>query len=508
MKSKIIIMFLLILLTMYGVSALEINNIYSPIPDSTKTTNRTVNFKFQVDNDVKYCFIEIGLTNGTKIGSHASSTLATTNLNNRIFNRTQLIGIDSAINKYHNWTVYCGINNTEATKINTYKFKLNTIRPNIVTPKNGTTYNSVTLKLNITTGNAIADHYYCSFKTNLSNGTGVVYKNLVKNTSRLWVNLSGYSTVLSSKNGTWHKLTFRCNDSSGFYESEKVYFRTDTQNPIVSYVNATILNSVFNATVKIYDNNTVNCSAKIYNRTNNLIGTVWGTPTTANSKLSTCLIPITTNNINTEGTFKLWYNSHDKAGRKGVNSLNHTAIKKTLYSGWNMFSFSDTNRTILKVCQMIDGCTQASLFNNTAKTFLTYSTSVPGTNNGTQIRSGWAVFVYVSKTTTILMNENYPKAKTAEDNATLKKGWNAVALTKQTTLNRTMNAIAIVKKTKNITYSSYLDNANSKYYTCIANSTRCSGTTLKPTQINLYQGTAVWMMSNGNVTINRTSVVN
>ena len=78
-------------------------------------------------------------------------------------------------------------------------------------------------------------------------------------------------------------------------------------------------------------------------------------------------------------------------------------------------------------------------------------------------------------------------------------GWNLFSQTQTALLNTTINQSA------NITFASYYDASAGTYYTCNS-AFNCAGISNAAGDINVLKGNAVWVLTNANISINRTVV--
>jgi hypothetical protein len=265
-------------------------------------------------------------------------------------------------------------------------------------------------------------------------------------------------------------------------------------------VNWTITDSSLSWRVRITDTTPNTCQVKVYDRAGTLKSTTSGTFGTIGTSTN-CTGTITASNIVTEGAFTAEFIFTDEPGN--TNASNKTGIYTKLFSNWNLVTLGDTNRTTLALCDMIENCTQVSLFNNTAKTFTTFSTATPSVNNDTQIGAGVAVYIYVSANDSLIVNDFM---ETRDDEwINMTDGWNTMGLLLNTSMNTTIHAIDF-NSDKNITWGSWLSASNDKFYTCSQARETCTGTTATAIAVELKKGFAVWALTNGNIDVNRTKI--
>lgn len=484
-------------------------NVYTPTPASTVTDNRSIEFKFMLDSDEVDCWYEIGLTNGSTLGNHSASTAYNLTGSARVWTSDSKtdVQIDSAVGSYHNWSIYCGATQTGATLIDSYTFKLRTVRPTITSPTSAGIYSYRTVPITGTTGIAISSTSICQYALGLTNGTTESWVDLTNTstTQMSWANSSAIDFNIDSANAKSHNVTLRCNDSA-FYSSETYLITVDTTKPVIQWLNMSVSGSVVTLNSTVTDNNPYSCSARVYDRDESLVTSLVGTQSGTGST-SYCVYTLTSSDVGSDGAFKIDYTATDTAGNTNTTDTNHTGILTTLYTGWNLMSYGDSSNTVAEICDMINGCTTVSTYNNThgAKSFTTYSTSAPTVNNDTDVLAGTGIYLYVSADTYLMVDDAMPTTGSAENITITSDDWNIMGLTSNASIYTILNAVDFGTSNKNITWVSYYDGSGDTSYTCSRTNNLCSGM-VTPATIEMPKGSAIWIDTAENITINRTAL--
>lgn len=305
-------------------------------------------------------------------------------------------------------------------------------------------------------------------------------------------------TGINDKRNIYYNLTINDSSNNVITSSTKVFSIDNVAPTITTKHNWTISSSIISFIITVTDTTSNVCSATIFNRSEmSTSANIIGTYGTIGASTTNCTGTINPSDIDVDGAFTVQYNATDVLGNSVLS--NFTGVKKSLFAGWNLITQSNNVRNISTLCSEISGCTQASFFNNTAKSFTTYSTSTPSVNAGIDLNPGDAVLIYTSTSSTYLGNNYLPLSGVAENISLSDGGWNVMGLT----VSSNMSAIL---SQDNITIGSYIDVVTENYLTCVS-STLCAGTTSSATDIGLELGSAVWALTNDNVTLNRTSIL-
>ncbi len=332
---------------------------------------------------------------------------------------------------------------------------------------------------------------------------------------------SGYGIYNVTPIGDKKDIKYRVfvNDSaSNIGWSDYRYVSVDTTSPvIIEAYNWTYSNSAANFIIRTNDTTASTATAKIFDRDGTLQSTITATlsATTVNGDTN-FTGTIYGDNISRDGAFRVEYNITDELG----NSVqeNKTGMYTTLYDGWNLIGYAGANESAegketYVICADTQYCTQMSSFNNShgAKSFTTYSTSTPSVNNGTRIQPGDAVHIYVSTDSYIISKDERPLAGDSTgaviENVTLATGgWNTVGLITAANITGVWNATNMSSAVQPITYVSYINQSAETYYTCRKSIELCAGTSRLPTNLQLYEGWAVWVLTNVNATLNRSTI--
>lgn len=509
--TSFLMVFLLIALS--GVAmATSVVNVYSPTPYGTQTTSKVVNFKFALDTEWTSCFVVLNLTNSSAIGSVASNTTNTTK-NNRIYNATINVGVDSVVGRYHNWTIYCGNDNSDATLIDQYFFKVRTVTPTANYPVDGSYYDSQDLILNASTNVAVGFNagYGCEYNLTWINGSNTGWVSMTNDTvsNKSFTNASSFTTGEDTLNGTNDMIIFRCNDSSGYYQSEEVDFYVDTVKPTIGVIgNFTESGSEATIAVTVSDQYPNTCTGTVYDTTGSKTS-VSGLRT-GSGNTSTCTYVITSSDVGTVGLFDLEVKATDQAGNTNTTATNKSGVVVSLDEGWNAISWPDVATVSEDLCTAIEYCTKVSWYNNTDKTFTTYSTSAATVNNDTAIATGDGVLVYVSASSSLVADDWYSRA--SSDNLSLSiigtSAWNLVGLLQNSTIQSVLNASdqTASNSANNVTFATWINTSNGKYVTCARDISICTGTSQTASQVSIPEGGAVWALVDGNLTTNRSNV--
>lgn len=492
MRLRLPLLVALLLVLVSVAHAVSVVNVISPIPSSTVTASRALNFTFVLDTDQTVCYVEIGLTNNSIQGNHTNATNLASSSDNRRFNYTKTLGIDSAIGQSHNWSVYCGANASTSALINTYSFKLRTVTPTGRSPVNGSTSNNSLIALNATTSVAIAPGQRCWYQLGFTNGTLLGWQLLNFTDSANTTAVNGSVLPMSnSSNAAYHNVTYRCNDTSGNYTSETYSFKIDQLAPALTMNNLTVVAGVASINVSIVDNNTGTCAITL-NGTS-IACTIVGSGTTSYATGT-----VTGAEWALDGNVTLSVTATDVAGNLGT-AAKTGLIRNTLNAGWNLIS-SPVATNLSDICSKVSGCTGASWFNNTNKSFVTYSTLAASVNNGYVLNPGDGVLVYVPSTAYLIANDFIPTIGSgdAKENITLTAGWNLMGLT----LGNTTPNGTLIQNATNFTFAS-AQNLTS-YVTCSNNSVCSNGDNSHG--LAIPKGQAVWVLITGTQVLNRSKV--
>lgn len=497
MRYKTIITILCMILLASMVGAVSVTNVKSPL--GTSTTTRSVDFTFTLDAEPVGCWFEIGLSNGTTLGNYTNGTISTAKTGKEYSNTSYAVPIDSAVGNSHNWSIYCGATAAGASLIDTKTFNIRVATPTSVLPVEGTIYDTLTISpsmnvpvaINRTAGNI------CQYNLTLTNGTSYAWVDLNSTDNLTWYNASAFTTGIDSAVNDSHTMDYRCNDTTGMYTGTQISFKVDSTSPTYTWNNATRSSSVASFVAAVTDNTTVTCTGTLYDRLGVSQATLTGTNGGEDTSSQTCTYSIQGSSVGSDGAFNVEATVIDGASNSATKS-NKSAVLQTLTAGWNVISWADAKQNLSAICSDITGCTQTSWYNNTARTFTTYSAVVPSVNAGINVSIGENLHIYVSADTYLIMNDHY--SSVADENQSISDGWNILSLTQNATLNTTLYS------SDNITWASKYDQDTGKYYTCSKSLTKCAGTTSGAIDIELELGTAVWILSNDNVSINRTEV--
>ncbi|KKK51768.1 hypothetical protein LCGC14_3111660, partial [marine sediment metagenome] len=292
--------------------------------------------------------------------------------------------------------------------------------------------------------------------------------------------------------------------------------------------NWTIERSVLNYSIQVNSSTPVSCRAIAIDRNGDVINTTTygvlnGVIRDVSGNTAQCKGQISPSNLNSEGAFTVVYNYTDAIGRQNQTILGKGGVLTRLYTGWNIITYPDGNKSVWNICQEIDECSKIAWFNNTAeaKSFVTFTNSTMSVNNQTPIVPGDALYVFVDANSWVISNDYLTTDITLESvwNYSLSvPGWNLVGLLHNTSMNVTVNVQATngtyggIGATlgligANLTYASLYNASAETFYSCKRSLDKCSGTSVVPKDINLPKGYAVWMLPKNNITINRSTII-
>ncbi len=296
-------------------------------------------------------------------------------------------------------------------------------------------------------------------------------------------------------------------------------FSVDLAAPQFNRVfNWTVLDSIASFNFEITDTTPATCSAKIYDRHGNFSTTVAGTLGDIGINRSTgtytnCTGTFNSSDVILEGTFTVKFNMTDGIGES--NETRVGGVMTRLYEGWNTVTYPDSISNLTQICTEVEFCEQVARFNNTGKSFKTFSISTPTANDEVLASNGDGILIYVNATSYIITNDNMPYhgLETAWNFTLQIPGWNLVGLLNNASMNTTLHVAGKNATTNsdvalgiNMSYAAWRNASAELYYTCKRSIDRCSGTTVRPKNINLKKGYGVWMLPLSNYTINRSTI--
>ena len=330
-------------------------------------------------------------------------------------------------------------------------------------------------------------------------------------------------TKLDTADKRNYRVRVYVNDSSGNKViSSSRTFSINNQTPYILLPNAlpnwTTDRSILNYSFAANTSTPLSCRVFITDRNGNEVYENNGTFTDIGDVNANCTGQINASQIDVEGAFTVDYNYTDAIGRSNQTASSKGGVLTRLFTGWNIITYPDGNKSAIEVCNEISGCSKIALFNNTAggKSFLTFSNSTLSVNNDTDIPTGEAVYVYVDFNSWVLSNDYLMVDESIESvwNYSLSvPGWNLVGLLHNVSVNTALNVQSMNSTTNpivlgtNMTYVSTLNTSSSTFYSCKRTLNKCSGTSTTPANINLPKGKGVWMLTRANFTINRSTMV-
>lgn len=355
---------------------------------------------------------------------------------------------------------------------------------------------------------------------NGSNGTAKYYEGMARfNVNRCSGNINCYYnfTNIGDKKDIKYNVTVNDSGAGNTGTTATRYVSIDTTSPVISEAyNWTYSNSIINFRIRTNDTTASTGTVRVYDRDGtlrtNITATLEATVVNGDTNFTGT---IEGDNVSIEGVFRVEYNITDELS----NSVqyNMTGIYTKLYDGWNLIGYAGANgsgvgKEIHEICTDTQYCTQMSYFYNAHanKSFATYSTSTPSVNNGTRVQPGDAVHIYLSSDSYILSKDERPSpgdtTGPVSENITVSDGgWNTMGLITAGNMTSVWNATNTTGS-KPITYVSYINQSAETYYTCRKSINLCAGTSTTPTNIQLYEGWAVWILTTINSTINRSTI--
>lgn len=303
------------------------------------------------------------------------------------------------------------------------------------------------------------------------------------------------------------------NDSAGTMVTATRTFSIDLFTPrsLLSY-NWTIDSSQVTYKHQFNETSPITCLAKIYDRDSTLLTTKTATIAVgynANNVDANCTGTFNASDITTEGAFTIKFNLTSSNGSQ-TESTAQSGVLTFLYSGWNVYTHLDSQRSIQGLCNETLGCTKASFYNSSfgVKSFSTYDSSTPTVNDDITIYPGDAILLYVNQTSYKFQNDYTPAVGDARilQNITI-SGWNIVGLLSNATMNGTVFSSNFTGPAlTNTTHVSWLNSTSGKFYSCLRKTQKCTGTSAALKTIKFQKGYAVFILADGNYTLNKTRV--
>lgn len=295
-----------------------------------------------------------------------------------------------------------------------------------------------------------------------------------------------------------HSYRIYMNDSDGnvmISDSRTVTVDLDSAPRINLSRNFTYSNSDATWTALVSDIAPVTCKALVWNSTYsntiNFTGSFDATTLKAN-----CSVTIEPDQFTNDGSHVVQMYVADGLGN--INTSNYSTLRHTLPVGWNLLTYPETNRTgggyqAHEICSRLQYCTGISFRNNTAGTFVTYSTSTPSVNNDTRFTAGTPILVYVSATDYILSKDEMPTTGTQ---TLYNASWNTLGTIQRANLSAIMN-IANNTGYYGVTFASKQQNSSS-FITCRKSLSLCTGgaSSVNPRDVIIPKGTAAWVLVN------------
>ncbi len=322
-------------------------------------------------------------------------------------------------------------------------------------------------------------------------------------------------TAILDKKNIQYNVTV--NDSSANIGTTSTRFVSiDTTAPVAPIVyNWTFTDSAASIKMTTNDTSPDTAKVKVYDRDNVIKATIDLTIVSSESvvngdnNFSGTLLD---SNIITEGSFTLEFNITDVLNNSNTNNM--TGIFTRLYDGWNLIGFSGANasgtpKEVHELCADLANCTQVSVFNNTNKTFKTFSTTTPSVNNDSRLHIGKGVHIFIDTSSYLISKDERPvPGETGEFVELLTQGWNTIGLIKGSDITGIWNATNITTTVAPLNYTSWYNASATTFYTCRKTIDLCSGISTAPRNINLVEGWAVWGLSvNYNASVNKSTMV-
>jgi hypothetical protein len=498
---------------------------------------------------------------GTNVTTHYKSFTSLTFTNNATL--TYKVGVVNLYNETTDNLITCnitnmtggvnyaggtGVNGSNITLTTTMvdgNYTLNVTCSDRAGNKNATTYQvysldtiAPTISYRAVNRSAVGQFNVNPDDYNVTTNTTLIFNFTVtdSNLLALFVNFSGTVTNITLTNCTTTGPTYNCTynmtsisktmmtpyffyaedkaGNSGNSETRHIAV-TEAGIPFGSLYNWTIVNSNLSWKITTFNYAPRLCQIELYTRNMSWMGRrsgVWTSNGTSSANCTGSILGseflIQTVNASSDfnltgalGNFTMEYNITSALGE--VNTTQKVGNFQKLYTGWNMIGLVDTNYSSLTIQSMIKNSTQISWYNNSAKSFTTYSTSTPTVNNATNIKKADAFLVYATENTYFMSNDFAP-ANPFYINITV-QGWNTMAVLN----NVNMSGIYNMKNftgNGSITFASWMHSSDGLFYTCRRSIELCTGTTTNPNNLSVYKGYAVWLLPNDNETINMYNI--
>jgi len=424
----------------------------------------------------------------------------------------------------------------------------------VVLPVNDTVY-SYRPGLNISTS---VNSQWCAYTVNetapirMTNGTGTGNTTWVNSSALAWADTS-YGTSYDD----YYNVSFTCTNASDVVWSNTsttagvLYFKIDTTYPQMSFEDknyttksgsvstsgGTTWDFAFNFTDNSYDK----CGLRYYkapltSTTPEILNGTYSGMTDGYASNASCNIdfdPETDlkSSLLVDGKFILEGWGSDLGNHYNYTTTNITGVMTKLYTGYNFLTFTGANATHENetvgqfVSNHFASGTIVSVWSNVYGNYTTYSSSVPTTNNDTVLYPGLGIYVYTASNKYLISPEYLPDSGDSTENVTLwlndsvkSTPWNQMGLLSNTTINSTFYActhngtVGVYNSDEcppillNVTRISWFNESSGLYISCKRGFTVCAGGA-KPSEVVLPEGSAVWVLTDANITLNRTGII-
>jgi len=412
-------------------------------------------------------------------------------------------------------------------------------------PTNATTYDisPVTVWANVTL-NASLQEGYCNLTIENTNGTTFSNVTTLNDTNTTYyVNITPY--LAASLTNQWHNLTYCCNDTIGSGNvtfSSLEFIKYDITNPTFTFRNWTVQNTSTHRYIDIQFNvNLEGCG--IYITHEDATSTFKEGSYLDGALLNgtgNCTLNVTWADITQDGDFTITHWANDTGTNSANGSTTEVGVFTLLKEGWNMVSatgFLDNTTSggrhtlASDILDNLPNCTYLSLWDNREdwKNYTTFGISTPTVNGGLEIKVGNATWIYCTSnqyyyrrdylTLSTMGADDMNQSLLVNKTSTVGTRWNLIGLANHKTLNDTLwpgdehlfttTAQGGDAGNGNITAVAWFNTTGDNYITCVKALGNISYSPLcnagyNASEVTIREGSAIWVHTNQNLTLNRT----
>jgi len=352
-------------------------------------------------------------------------------------------------------------------------------------PTNQTVYdNNTNFMFNITLNDSIIGD--CIYQVGLTNGT-IVGNTTMVNSSNTWFNDS--LTLTDSAYGSYHNVTYFCNESGAYNQTKTVWFKSDETAPSVSHFAPTIYNTsasdgnFVNVLANVSDTTDTTINVTILNEAGSVVDVFTPTTTSAAQDVNATYNLTYSDFGSADGFYTLRVNATDEAGNSG-NGDETLTIQSLQANTWNLLSQVEANENMVTWATKVPSLSYISTLDNEYKNFTTFQVGT-STYNTSTVTKGYGVYVYPSSTVT-LMRDWDASGGVSQDLKT--NGWNLLGINDdQHTLQD------VCDKNAKVSYVSYHNATDDVYY-----SHKCDWNI---NNVTVDRGQGVWVLTTGNISV-------